>query len=65
MKLKEFNNLADSGKFSEIYKSVEKTRKYIKWSLIASIVFIVLPLLFLPLVITKFLGAYDLGALGL
>ena len=65
MKLEKFNNLADSNKLAEIYKSVEKTRNYIKWSLIASVAFILLPLLFLPVVISRFLGAYDLGVFGL
>jgi len=52
-------------KVDEIYKSVEKTRKYFKWTLIATLAFVLLPLLFLPFVISQFLGALDLGSLGL
>ena len=65
MKQEEFQKLEHDKKVDEIYKSVEKTRKYFKWTLIVSLVVIILPLLFLPLVISRFLGAYDFGALGL
>jgi len=65
MKQEDFQNLEHDKKVDEIYKSVEKTRKYFKWTLIVSLVVIILPLLFLPLVISRFLGAYDLGVLGL
>ena len=33
-----------SGKLDAIYSSVEKTRKYFLWTLIISVVFLVLPL---------------------
>lgn len=65
MKQEDFQNLEHDKKVDEIYKSVEKTRKYFKWTLIVSLVVIILPLLFLPLVISRLLGAYDLGVLGL
>jgi len=65
MKLKEFQKLEHDAKVDEIYKSVEKTRKYFKWTLIASLVVIIIPLLFLPFVIARLLGTYDFGALGL
>jgi len=52
-------------KLEAIFKSVEKTRKYFKMTLIVSLVVIVLPLLFMPFVVSRFLGAYDFGALGL
>jgi len=65
MKQEDFQKLEHDQKVDEIFKSVEKTRKYFKWTLIASLVVIVLPLLFLPVAISRLLGAYDLGALGL
>jgi len=65
MRLEEFDNLMDSLKLREIYKSVEKTRKYIKWTMIISFAVIIIPLLFLPFVITRFFGAYDFSAFGL
>jgi len=63
MKQAEFQKLEHDRKVDEIYKSVEKTRKYFKWSLIATAVFILLPILFLPFIISRFLGAYDLAGL--
>lgn len=42
-------------KLDEIYKSVEKTRKYFLWTLIATIVTFVLPLVALVVVIPWFL----------
>ena len=65
MKQEEFQKLEHDQKVDEIFKSVEKTVKYFKWTLFVSVVVIVLPALFLPFVISQFLGAYDLGALGL
>jgi len=65
MRQEDFQALEHDQKVDEIYKSVEKTRKYFKWTFIVTIVVIVLPLLFLPLAISRLLGAYDFGALGL
>jgi len=66
MKREAFKILSDSAKLDEIYKSTEKTRKYIKWGMILSIVVIVVPLLFLPFAISKFLGIYSsFSSLGL
>jgi len=48
MKLEEFKLLDGERKLEEIFKSVEKTRKYFKLTLIISLVVIVLPLLILP-----------------
>jgi len=42
----------------EIYKSVEKTRKYFMWTLIISLAFFVLPLIGMIFVIPKFLSVY-------
>jgi len=42
----------------EIYKSVERTRKYFMWTLIVSLAFFALPLIGLILVIPKFLSVY-------
>lgn len=59
--------LEQQAKIEEIYKTVEKTRKYIFWTMIASIVFFVLPLIALifivPLVIKGYLST--LTGLGL
>ena len=64
MKQEEFQKLEHDQKVDEIYKSVESTRKYFKWTLIATLVFVLLPLIFLPVAISRLLGAYDLGSLG-
>jgi type IV secretory pathway component VirB8 len=47
----------------KIYKSIERTRRYFLWTLIISVLVIVLPLIGLALVIPKFLSIYD-AALG-
>jgi type II secretory pathway component PulF len=55
-------------KIDGIYKSVEKTRKYFLWTLIISIVVVVLPLIGLVFVIPQFLSLYsslNLESLGL
>ncbi len=52
-------------KLAEILVSTEKTRKYIFWTLIISVVVVVLPLLGLLFVIPKFLGTLNLGTYGL
>jgi hypothetical protein len=43
-------------KLDEIYKSVEKTRKYFLWTLIISVGAVVLPLIGLVFLIPWFLG---------
>ena len=65
MKQEEFQALNNNEKLNEIYKSVERTRVYFKWTLIITLIFILLPLLFMPFVVTQFLGAYDLSTFGL
>jgi type IV secretory pathway component VirB8 len=65
MKREEFQNLEHDKKLDEVYESVEKTRKYLFWTFIVSVVFIVLPLIALLFAIPKFLSAYDFGALGI
>ena len=53
-------------KLDNVYKSTERTRKYILWMFIISIVVVVLPLVGLIFVIPQFLNLYsDLGSLGL
>lgn len=42
----------------QIYLSVEKTRKYFLWTLIISVVVIVLPAIALAFVIPSFLNSY-------
>lgn len=64
MKQEDFQNLEHDRKVDEIYKSIEKTRKYFKWTLIVTIAVIVLPLIFLPVAISRFLSVYDYGSLG-
>jgi hypothetical protein len=61
----DFQKLDSEQKLEEIYKSVEKTRRYFKATLIITLVVIVLPLLLMPLVISRFLSIYNLGSLGL
>ncbi|MBU0613213.1 hypothetical protein KKB10_04325 [Patescibacteria group bacterium] len=51
-------------KIDEIYKSVEKMRKYFLWTFIISIVFFVLPLIGLIFVLPSFIDAY-VGTLGI
>ncbi|MBU2101126.1 hypothetical protein KKH05_00140 [Patescibacteria group bacterium] len=65
MKLEEFQKLESDKKFEEIFKSVEKTRKYFKVTLIITVVVIVLPLLILPMIVGQFLSTYDFSGLGL
>ena len=53
-------------KLDDIYRSVEKTRKYFLWTLLISVAFVVLPLLGLIIVIPQILSFYSsLGDLGL
>ena len=46
---------AQEKKLDDIYKSAEKTRKYFLWTLIVTVVMIVLPLVGLAVVIPWFL----------
>jgi len=46
-------------KLEDIYRSVEKTRKYFLWTLIAAAVCFVLPLIGLAIVIPPMLSAYS------
>jgi len=41
------------------YRSVEKIRKYFLWTLIITLIFIVLPLLFIPFAISSFMHSYS------
>lgn len=58
---------AQQKKIDEIYVSVEKTRKYLYWTMVATVVFFVLPLLaamiFVPVIIGKYTSM--IGGLGL
>ena len=49
----------------EIYISVEKTRKYFLWTMIATVVMFILPLVGILLVILKFLAMYTSSFEGL
>ena len=51
-------------KLDNIWRSVEKTRKYFLWTLIATIIMFVLPLIGLIFFIPTFLSVYT-GALSL
>jgi len=54
--------LEQEKKIDEIYRSVEKTRKYFVWTLIISVAFIVLPIIGLLFAIPSFLntlGSYQ------
>lgn len=65
MKQNEFQALNNNEKLNEIYKSVERTRLYFKWTLIVTLILFFLPLLFMPFAIMRFLGAYNInGMLG-
>ena len=48
----------------KIYISTEKTRKYFLWTLIASLVVFILPLIGMIFVIPKFLSVYTTGMGG-
>lgn len=58
---------AQQQKIDEIYKSVEKTRKYLWWTMIATVAFFVLPLIGLVFVAPSFISSYSssLNELGL
>jgi TRAP-type mannitol/chloroaromatic compound transport system permease small subunit len=53
-------------KIDAIYKSVEKTRKYLLWTMIATVAFFVLPLIGLMFVVPSFISSYtsSIDALG-
>ena len=51
-------------KLEEIYRSVEKMRKYFLWALIITIGTIILPLIGLIFVIPYYLKAVSLSGLG-
>jgi len=51
-------------KIDGMYRSVEKLRKYFLWTLIITVVMILLPLIGLILVIPQFLNVYS-GNLGI
>lgn len=44
-------------KVDVVYKSAEKTRKYFMWTLIISVVFLVLPLIALIFIIPTFISS--------
>ena len=48
---------AQDEKLAAIYKSVEATRKYFKWTMIITIVLFILPLIGIVFAIPSFLGA--------
>lgn len=50
---------AQQKKIEEIYVSVEKTRKYLWWTMIATIVFFVLPLIGLMFIVPSFISSYS------
>ena len=52
-------------KLDAIFKSTEKTRKYILWALILSVLLIILPLIGLAFVIPKFLSTFNYANFGL
>jgi len=56
---------AQDKKLEEIYSSVEKIRKYFLWTLIITVVMIVLPLIGLLFIIPQFLSALSGSGLGL
>jgi TRAP-type mannitol/chloroaromatic compound transport system permease small subunit len=54
-------------KIDQIYISVEKTRKYLYWTMIATIVFFVLPLIVMMIALPALIASYTstLSGLGL
>lgn len=49
---------AQQVKIDVIYASVEKTRKYLLWTMLATIAFFVLPLIGLLFVVPSFISSY-------
>ena len=58
---------AQQKKIDEMYVTMEKIKKYMQWTLIASVVFFVLPLLAAILIVPFAISSYTstLGGLGL
>jgi TRAP-type mannitol/chloroaromatic compound transport system permease small subunit len=56
----EIKNLLEAQqiKIDAIYTSVEKTRKYLLWTMIATIAFFVLPLIGLIFIVPTFISSY-------
>lgn len=52
-------------KVDQIYKSVEKTRKYFLWTLIITLALFILPLFGLVFAIPKFIDTYSSMGAGL
>ncbi|MFA5830471.1 MAG: hypothetical protein WC878_01440 [Candidatus Paceibacterota bacterium] len=53
-------------KLEKIFVSVEKTRKYIFWTMVITVGFVVLPIIGLIFAIPAFLSTYSsLGSIGL
>lgn len=54
-------------RIDEIYLSVEKTRKYLWWTMIATVAFFVLPLIGIAFVAPSFISSYtsSLDSLGM
>ena len=58
---------AQQKKIDEIYISVEKTRKYLYWTMIATLIFFILPLLAMIFIVPIIMSSYTsmIGGLGL
>ncbi|MEY4440422.1 MAG: hypothetical protein RLY49_48 [Candidatus Parcubacteria bacterium] len=58
---------AQQKKIDEMYATMEKIRKYMQWTLIATVVFFVLPLLAAVFIVPFAISSYTatLGGLGL
>jgi hypothetical protein len=52
-------------KIDEIYRSVEKLRKYFLWTLIITVAMIIIPIIGLIIAIPQFLNLYNSAGLGL
>jgi len=52
-------------KLEQIYRSTEKTRKYILWMLLISLAVVILPLIGLAFAIPQFINIYTNAGLGL
>ncbi len=58
--------VALESKIDSIYISVEKTRKYILWTIIATVVAVILPLLALGFIVPSFINTLgNIGGLGI
>ena len=51
-------------KVDATYKSAEKVRKYILWTGIITVAFIVIPLILLPLFLPAFLASQGVGSIN-